>query len=71
MRKAKNDYYSSVSHDLKNQSASTKQWWRLCKFLYSGKSIDHQIPPLLHNDEVITSDADKANIFNSYFTSIS
>ena len=71
MRKAKNDYYSSVSHDLKNQSASTKQWWRLCKFLYSGKSVDHQIPPLLHNDEVITSDADKANIFNSYFTSIS
>ena len=29
VHKAKNRYYSSVSHDLTNQSASTKQWWRL------------------------------------------
>ena len=43
----------------------------LCKFLYSGKNVDHQIPPFLHNDEVFTSDADKARICNSYFTSIS
>ena len=49
-------------------------WWSggdFVFFIYSGQSVDHQIPPLLHNDEVITSDTDNANNSNSYFTSIS
>ena len=43
----------------------------MCKFLYTGKTNNHSIPPLINGDNVITNDTDKTEIFNSYFASIS
>ena len=43
----------------------------LCKFLYTGKTNQHNIPPIITNDHVLTHDTDKAEAFNGYFTSIS
>ena len=71
IRKAKDDYYKSMTDKLNDPIRNTKQWWHLCKFIYSGKVEDHSIPPILSNDSIFTKDADKANIFNDYFTSIS
>ena len=59
----------------KNDSAgsiSTKEWWNLCKFIYTGKNNDHSVPPLIYNNNIIiTKDAHKAEAFTDYFHSIS
>ena len=48
-----------------------KEWWKLCKFIYTGKTSDHSIPPLNLNNEIIVNDVDKAEVFNDYFGSVS
>ena len=46
---------------------SEKPFWSWISKL---KACRSPIPPLLHNDNVITSDSDKAVIFNDYFVSV-
>ena len=47
-------------------SISSKEWWKLCKYLYTGRDSDHSIPQLT----IIFKDTDKAEAFNAYFNSI-
>ena len=69
IRNAKHTYHRLLSE--KNNSAgsiSTKEWWNLCKFIYTGKNNDHSVPPLIYNNNIIiTKDAHKAEAFNDYF----
>ena len=72
IRKSKEQYYNKLAGNLNSDhTKSTKSWWNLCKFLYTGKTNNHGIPPLINGDNVITNDIDKTEIFNSYFASIS
>ena len=72
IRKSKEQYYNKLAGNLNSDhTKSPKSWWNLCKFLYTGKTNNHSIPPLINGDNVITNDTDKTEIFNSYFASIS
>ena len=72
MRKSKDEYYKRLTDNINtDHNKSSKSWWRLCTFLYTGKTNQHTIPPIITNDRVLTKDTDKAEAFNEYFTSIS
>ena len=72
IRKCKQDYYSRVADNLNSDHRkSTKTWWNLCKYLYTGKTNQNVIPPINFHDNILIDDIDKVEAFNSYFTSIS
>ena len=52
-------------------SILSKEWWKLCKYLYTGRDSDHSIPQLTTDNNIIFKDTDKAEAFNDYFNSIS
>ena len=59
-------YASNIDLHL-GECVEPKGWWSNIKTLLSSKG--HQsIPPLLHEGHVVTSDRDKAEIFNHYFS---
>ena len=44
IRKCKQDYYSRVADNLNSDHRkSTKSWWNLCKYLYTGKTNQNVI----------------------------
>ena len=49
---------------------STREFWKLSKRILGEKS-DCNIPPLMHNNILVSEDETKANLFNYYFASIS
>ena len=72
IKHAKQTYYQHLSEKLGSAiDISSKEWWKLCKFVYTGKTGDHSISQLVVNDNVITKDEGKVEIFNDYFNSIS
>ena len=72
VRKSKDEYYKRLTDNINtDHNKSSKSWWRLCKFHYTGKTNQHTIPPIIINGRVLTKDTDKAKAFNEYFTSIS
>ena len=45
VRKSKDEYYKRLTDNINtNHNKSSKSWWRLCKFLYTGKTNQHTIP---------------------------
>ena len=72
IRNAKQAYYRHLSGKMSSPgSISSKEWWKLCKFLYTGKCNDHSIPQLTIDNNIVFKDVDKAEAFNDYFNSIS
>ena len=71
IKEAKKEYYRKLTDRLTNEKKSSKSWWKLCKFLYCGKTDQYTIPPLISDDIIISSDIEKANAFNKYFVSVS
>ena len=51
--KRKNDYNCHLASKLNNLKTSAKTYWSILKSFYSGKKIP-LIPPLLHNNTLIT-----------------
>ena len=51
-------------------SILSKEWWKLCKYLYTGRDSDHSIPQLTTDNNIIFKDTDKAEAFNDYFNSL-
>ena len=45
--------------------------WKLCEFIYTGKTGDHSISQLVVNNNAIIKDTEKTDIFNDYFNSMS
>ena len=69
---AKQIYYRQLSEKMGSPgSISSKEWWKLCKYLYTGRDNDHSIPQLTTDNNIIFKDTDKARAFNDYFNSIS
>ena len=68
IRKAKKLFTDNLSERIKANKFQSKDWWKLTKSLLK-TSVDSSYPPLLHNGEFIEDDKEKANLFNSYFTS--
>ena len=56
---------SKISDD--NNSGS-KEWHKLVKQFFHNKGVSSQIPPILFNDILYTSDNKKANLFNQFFS---
>ena len=52
---------------LSDPSTSPKCYWTLLKTLLNGKNIPC-IPPLFHDNKLITDFKEKSKIFNSFFT---
>ena len=47
IRKGKEYYKKKLAEYLNSDRTKfTKSWWNLCKFLYTGKTNNHNIPPL-------------------------
>ena len=61
------DYKNYVDTITGNFYHSQKSFWNWINKL---KACRSPIPPLVHNDSVITSDSDKAALFNDYFVSV-
>ena len=73
VREAKANHQNKIIVNINNPNdVSPREWWKLCKSVYSGKTTTKRgIPALYHNDSVISDDQDKADAFNTYFASIS
>ena len=81
-RDARNEYTSAVANakkDFENIRYATlaqkgaenpKKWWTLLKSVL-GQCSESNIPPLIHNDNIITDDKSKADLFNTFFTNVS
>jgi hypothetical protein len=71
IRNAKKQYDESKLKSLSKCEKSQKQWWKLLKQVTNHGKPNCSIPPLDFNDSIITDDKEKADVFNSYFESVS
>ena len=65
---AKQTCLDKLSDNLKTKCLSSRDWWKTLKFFITSPD-DNAIPPLIYNDEVYSSNKDKANLLNNYFAS--
>ena len=47
-------------------NSSCKNWWNIVKQISDINGSDMSIPPILHNDNLIFDDIERANLFNIY-----
>ena len=69
-RKAKQDHMDKLSKKIHNQKeTSPKVWWKLVKDFYGATSAKKQLlKPLIVDNKILTSDLDKANALNNFFS---
>lgn len=61
---AKQQYFQAFEERVKN---NPKEFWR---YVRSNAKSDISVPPLNHDDSVVQSDTDKAQLLNSFFYSV-
>ncbi|XP_060607428.1 uncharacterized protein LOC132759634, partial [Ruditapes philippinarum] len=68
IKEAKAIYYSKLSDKLKQESLSSKDWWKILKSFISPTQTT-SIPPLQNQNtqEIVFSENQKANLLNEYF----
>ena len=66
IEESKNQYYTCLSHKLLDPKISQKSYWSILKIFLNDNKIPY-IPPLLHQDKLITDFKEKASIFNNFF----
>lgn len=68
IKEAKAIYYSKLSDKLKQESLSSKDWWKILKSFISPTQTT-SIPPLQNQNtqEIVFSEDQKANLLNEYF----
>ena len=64
--KRRNDYNCHLASKLNTPKANAKTYWSILKSFYIRKKIP-PIPPLLHNDMLITDFKQKADLFDNFF----
>ena len=66
------NYHNKIcgSLNVENQ-LSSKKWWQVCKFIYSGNSKQFTIPSIVDNGNIYSDTKDKAEVLNSFFSSVS
>ena len=66
IKERKQNYYQKLSNSLNDPQILPKKYWSILhRFLNIRKSPT--IPPIRHNDKMVTDISEKANIFNSFF----
>jgi hypothetical protein len=68
VRNAKDKYNNDLIKKITNMNSSCKNWWNTVKQISGIKGSDMSIPPILHNDNLIFDDIERANLFNIYFS---
>ena len=68
VRNAKEKYNNDLIKKITNMNSSCKNWWNIVKQISGIKGSDMSIPPILHNDNLIFDDIERANLFNIYFS---
>ena len=63
---AKQHYLSNLGNQLNDTETGPKAYWKVLNKLLNKSNIPI-IPPILHNNRLITSFAEKSNLFNKYF----
>ena len=64
----RNQYLHHVQESLSGPAANMKTFWGALKAL-TGTKRSTAVPPLVHDGTLITNPVDKAEAFNSYFSS--
>ena len=62
----KTEYYEKLSNSLNDPYISPKKYWSVLHRFLNKREIS-QIPPVRHNDKMVTETSDKAEIFNHFF----
>ena len=63
---SKQKYFLKLTQKLHTIQKSTKAFWVLLKFFPNNRKIP-VIPPLFHNNKIVTDFKEKAELFNSFF----
>ena len=63
---SKHNYFLRMANKLNSIQNSSKAYWSLLKSFLNNKKIPI-IPPILHNNALVTDFKKKAELFNSYF----
>ncbi len=63
-----NAKYANLAENGKHQP---KNWWKLLKSVYKNSNIYESIPPITSQNQIITDDAEKADVVNNIFVSVS
>lgn len=66
LRKGKDDHFLKLADKLKTDNRNTKSWWSTMKSVIN-TNTKSSIPPLQHNDILLSDDNDKANLLNNFF----
>ena len=65
--KAASEYQQKLAKSLNDSGIGPKKYWSIIHRLLNKRKIP-QIPPIHHNNVVITDTSQRADIFNSFFT---
>jgi hypothetical protein len=68
VRNAKDKYNNDLIKKFTNMISSCNNWWNIVKQISGIKGYDMSILPILHNDNLIFDDIERANLFNIYFS---
>ena len=68
VRNAKDNYNNDLIQKIVNMNSSCKNWWNIVKQISVIKGSDMSIPLIIHNDNLISDDTEKANLFNITFS---
>jgi hypothetical protein len=68
VRNAKDNYNNDLIQNIVNMNSSCKNWWNIVKQISVIKGSDMSIPLIIHNDNLISDDTEKANLFNITFS---
>ena len=68
VRNIKDKYNNDLIKKITNMNSSCKNWWNIAKQISGMNGSDMSIPPILHNDNLIFDDIERANLSNIYFS---
>ena len=67
-KKSIRTYFANLRSELDSREINVKKWWNLSKSIL-GCKLHPSIPPLIENDNIISNNSEKAEVFNQYFAS--
>lgn len=67
IREAKKQYKDKLADDLYANNTNSKKWYKLTNQLFTTKSNHQPIPLLEIDNTIVESDAEKAEVLNSFF----
>lgn len=66
-RTARSKFYSDIADKLLDSETNSKTYWKLSKLVY-GNKVSKNVPDLLKNDTPVSDSAEKASLFNTFFS---